>query len=147
MLHDKEIRKGRKQRFFKKYFSKATPAVYGRSQARSQKLNPSHSCDLCCRCSNVWSMNPLHLAGDQTYTSTVTRASAIWFLTHCAMAGTPTKYAISFFFLLYPGIQKFQGQRSNLNHSSDNAGSLTPRLPGNSHKDFFFTSPHKQTFS
>ena len=38
---------------------------------------------------NSWSFNPLHRAGDQTYTSTVTQAAAVGFLSHCAMAGIP----------------------------------------------------------
>ena len=53
-----------------------------------QGLNLSHSCNLSHRCSNTRSMNPLHWAGDQTYTFTVTSASVVRFLTHCAISVT-----------------------------------------------------------
>ena len=52
-------------------------------------MNPSHSCDLRCSCSNDRSFNPLCQVGDQTHTSTVTPATEVRYLTHCARAGTP----------------------------------------------------------
>ena len=48
-----------------------------------QRLNPSHSCG------NTRSFNPLLWARDQTCASPVIRASAVRFLTHWGMAGTP----------------------------------------------------------
>ena len=55
-----------------------------------QGLNPSCSCDLCCSCSNPVSFNPLCQVGDRTHASAGTWAATVWFLTHCATAGTPS---------------------------------------------------------
>ena len=54
-----------------------------------QGLNLSHNCDPSHSCSNAGSFNPLHQVRDQTYTSTVTWAAAVRFLTHCTTVGTP----------------------------------------------------------
>ena len=52
-----------------------------------QRLNPSFSCG------NAKFFNPLHQAGNRTRASAVTWIAAVWFLTHCATAGTPhTEY-------------------------------------------------------
>ena len=53
------------------------------------RLNLSHSCDLCHSCSNTWCFNPLCWARDSTWTSIASQAIAVRFLTHCAMPGTP----------------------------------------------------------
>ena len=72
-----------------------------------QGLNPSHSCKLSHSCCNAGSFNTLPWAGDQTYTSTVTRATTVGFLSHWTMVGTPfcTNFEIMwfppFFFLKY----------------------------------------------
>ena len=50
-----------------------------------QGLNLRHSC------SNTRSFRPLHLARNQTHSSTVTQAAAVGFLIHCTTAGTPVK--------------------------------------------------------
>ena len=55
-----------------------------------QRLNLSHNCDLYYSCSNAGSFNPLHRAGDWTYTSTATQATAVRFLIHCGRARTPS---------------------------------------------------------
>ena len=59
-----------------------------------QGLNPSHSCDLCCSCSNARYFNPLHWAGDQTSASIATQATAVGFLLHGATAGTPSGHIL-----------------------------------------------------
>ena len=41
-------------------------------------------------------------------------------------------FVFSFVFGCAHGMQKFPGQGSDLHHSSDNAGSLTTKPPGNS---------------
>ena len=64
-----------------------------------ERLNPSHSCNLCCNCSSAGFFNPLHQAGDQTHASPVTCATAVRFLTHCATVRTPK--SIKFFLLTY----------------------------------------------
>ena len=62
--------------------------TYGIWKFPGQGLNLSHGYDLSWRCSNAGSFNPQLWAGDQTYTSVATWASAIGFLTHCIAAGT-----------------------------------------------------------
>ena len=59
-----------------------------------QGLNPSHSCDLCCSCSNARYFNPLHWDGDQTSASIATQATAVGFLLHGATAGTPSGHIL-----------------------------------------------------
>ena len=60
-----------------------------------QGLNPSHSWDLHCSCSNTGSFNPLHRAGDQTSTSEVTWAAvAVGFL-FSSLKATPAAYGSS----------------------------------------------------
>ena len=53
---------------------------------------------------NAVSSNPLCQARDQTCTSTVTRATAVVFSTHCVMAGTPAAMSFLMLHLLNPFI-------------------------------------------
>ena len=66
---------------------------HGSTQSRwkfpGQGLNPSRSCNLCCSSSSAVSSNPLCWARDQTCTSSVTQATEVRFLTHCATVETP----------------------------------------------------------
>ena len=64
----------------------------------SQGLNPSHSCDLCHRCSNAGSFNPLYWAREQICASTATGPTTIALLTHCASAGIPVLTPLTFSF-------------------------------------------------
>ena len=71
-------------------------------------------------------------ARNQTCTSAVIWATAVRFLTHCAMVGTLViLFIYLFIFGCTCGMWKFPGQGSNpyhnsdLSHSSDNARSLT----------------------
>ena len=54
-----------------------------------QELNPSHSCNPCCSCSNIRSFHPLCQDGVRTPAATVTRTAAVRFFTHCVTVGTP----------------------------------------------------------
>ena len=45
--------------------------------------------------------NPLSSAEDQTHTSTVTQATAVGFLTHCAMSGNSNDSVVFFFFFFF----------------------------------------------
>ena len=54
-----------------------------------QGLNLSPSCDLCHSCSNTGSFNTLCQDRYQTHTSSVTPATVVGFLIHCATAETP----------------------------------------------------------
>ena len=59
----------------------ATPKAYGKSQARIECQPQLWQCQV---------LNSIHRAKDGTCTSTVTQATAVRFLTHWAVAGTPT---------------------------------------------------------
>ena len=63
--------------------------THGTWKFLGQELNLNQSCDLRHSCGNAKSFNSLHQTGDQTPTSTATRATAVGFLTHCATSGTP----------------------------------------------------------
>ena len=52
-------------------------------------LNPSHSCERHCNCSNSITFNPLHWTRDQTCAFAVTWATAVKFLTYCSTVGNP----------------------------------------------------------
>ena len=54
-----------------------------------QRVNPSRCCTLHCTCSNTGSFNLLCQARDPTWTSAVTWATVVEFLTHCATTGIP----------------------------------------------------------
>ena len=56
-----------------------------------QRLSLSCSCELHRSYGNARSFNPPCRAGDQSYTSAVTEAAAVRFLTHCTTAGTPLR--------------------------------------------------------
>ena len=62
-----------------------------------QGFNLSHSCELDHSCGNARSFNPLHQAGNQTWTFAVTQATEVGFLTHGATAGTPDFYSDSYY--------------------------------------------------
>ena len=58
-------------------------------------LNPSYSV------TDVGYFNPLHRAGDLTCTSASTQATAVGFLTHCAVAGPPSGISFCLFFFFF----------------------------------------------
>ena len=62
----------------------AIPIAFGNSPG--QGLNLSHSCNIGHSYGNTGSFNPTHKAGDQTYTSAMTPATVVRFLTHCTTA-------------------------------------------------------------
>ena len=66
----------------------SAPAAYGR-KFPSQGLNLNHSCNIHYSCGNTESLNPLHLARDQTQVSTENGVAEVGFLTHCATTGNP----------------------------------------------------------
>ena len=63
-----------------------------------QGIESEPQCDLHCWGGNARSFNPLHLTGNWTCTSPVTRAAAVKFLTCCATAETPSWSFFFFFF-------------------------------------------------
>ena len=64
-----------------------SPSFYGRNLSIWKLL--SQIWNLSFSCGNARSFNLLHWAGDQTRTSTASQTTAVWFLTHCTIAGTP----------------------------------------------------------
>ena len=75
--------------FYPYFLKKFHGHTCGKCKFSGQGLNVKHSWNLCCSGSNTRSFNPLHWAKDWTHTSAATQATAVGFLTHCAMAGTP----------------------------------------------------------
>ena len=71
-----------------------------------QGWNLSHSYNLHHSWGNNLSFIPLHRARDQTRTSTVTWATAIWFLTHCATTGTPRIFILTSIAGVYSHFEK-----------------------------------------
>lgn len=78
----------------------ATSTAYGSSPARDWICS-----DPCHTCSNAWSFDPLHQAGDGTCTSAETWAAAVRFLTYWATVET----AVSLDF--YSGFASGSSQR------------------------------------
>ena len=68
----------------------ATRAAYESSQAKDQIQAAAVTYVIAL--GKARSFNPLHWAGDQTHTSIVTWAAAVWYLTHCTIVGTPSVY-------------------------------------------------------
>ena len=97
------------------------PVAYG---VNEPQLQPKPQLQQC------WILNPQSWARDLTCVPGLLRHCQ----SCCATAGATKKqiYFVIFFFSHTRSIQKFPGQESNLNHSSDNAESLTTRPPGNS---------------
>ena len=80
----------------------ATPVGHGSSLG--QGLNQSHNCKLHHSCGNAGSFNPLCQAGIKPSTSTLSQATEVRLLTHCARAGTPVPSLQTVILCCYHGV-------------------------------------------
>ena len=72
--------------------------THGIRKFLGQRLNLSHSCKLCHRCSNARTFNPLHQTGDQTCASVVTWAAIRFFNPLCHRGNS---YKVFYFIFLF----------------------------------------------
>ena len=107
----------------------ATSIAYG--NASGQGLNPSHSCNLCHSCGNAGCFNLLGGAGDWTYASAATWATAVKFLTEGAIAGTPKGISVvrTCLWQLVTGLlELWFWMRMLLSKGEENMGCMIPML-------------------